>query len=129
MAGLLEDIATWLISNHVATKLGVDIFTDVEVPNPDHIIILNVYGGDPPRPYEIVSTRFVQALVRDTDWGAANSGAWALYNLFNVDDRILHFTASRTGFVFVKQPPFRTRIDLNGRALYGFNMEITTKND
>ena len=73
--------------------------------------------------------RSVQVTVRDKDADIARQKALEIFKLLSTDNRIVHFTTTRWGQVYLRQPPFKIKQDENDRVYYGFNVGITTTNE
>lgn len=129
MAALLLDIATFLITNGQATADGTDIFRDFTPENPDTLVALHEYSGDPTNLYDDAVHRSVQILCRDKDADNARQKAVDIFQLFRLmqdDAGKVVFTAERWGQVYLRQTPFRLQTDKNNRVYYAFNIGITT---
>lgn len=123
---LLLDIALYLINNGVAQEDGVDIFRDFSPEEPDNVIVLYEYKGSDIVPYEEKVHRSVQVSVRDIDADIAREKALSIFKLLQSDTHVVHFTNDRWGQVYLRQTPFKIKIDNNARTVYGFNVGITT---
>lgn len=130
MAQLLQDIATYIVSKNLATGYGQDIFCDYLPEEPDNIIGLLEYRGSPDTPFDKdLHHRSVQILTRNVDADTAKSLALRLHGILtsqSVDFEPIEFTKNRWGLVYIRQTPFRLGTDKNDRALYCFNIGITT---
>lgn len=125
---LLLDIVEYFVSNGLAEGDGEDCFRDFSPEEPDDVIVLYEYAGSPPVDFDEIVHRSVQVTVRSKDPDVARNKALALYEILHVEDvsKRVDFTESRWGQVSLRQTPFKIKIDENGRAVYGFNMGVTT---
>ena len=126
---LLLDIATFLISKNVAEGDGKDIFRDFVPEDPDNIIVMMEYSGDPASPHDSALHRSVQILARNKDADAARQKAVSIFEAFRqnqTEDGRVDLTSTRWGQIYLRQPPFMLKRDNNQRTFYAFNMGITT---
>ena len=125
---LLLDIINYFVNNGLAEGDGIDCFRDFSPEEPDDVIVLYEYPGSPVMNYTEVVHRSVQVTVRSTSADRARSKALELFQSLEVKDaaRRVDFTKDRFGQVSLRQPPFKIKLDDNHRAVYGFNMGITT---
>ena len=126
---LLKDIVLFLIEAGQVTGDGIDAFRDFTPEAPDSLVVLHEYSGDAVNPLDVVVHRSVQITTRDKDPDAARAKALAIHNLLNVETRIVNFTTTRWGQVYIRQTPFRLVQDKNERTVYCFNIGITTTNE
>ena len=128
---LLEDICQYLVDNSLATGHGIDVFTDFQPEDPDNIICLQEYRGDPVSPYTDVVHRSVQVSVRNKSAAEAKRIANSLCSSFRLSDEVqrIDFTATRWGQVHIRQTPYKIKQDDRDRTIYGFNIGITTNTD
>ena len=126
---LLLDIITFLINKEVLTGDGIDAFRDFIPEEPDSLVALIEYRGDPAIPVDPAVHRSVQITTRDKDADLARQKAMDIFKVF-VDSKDetcrIDFTAKRFGQLYLRQPPFRYKTDENNRAYYCFNVGITT---
>ncbi len=126
---LLLDIATFLTDKGLAVGDGIDIFRDFIPEEPDSLVALMEYNGGPTHTIDPTVHRSVQVSVRDADPDVARQLAVDIFNSFvSTRDETckMHFTSNRWGQVYLRQPPFKYRMDKNNRTYYGFNVGITT---
>lgn len=126
---LLLDIATFLTNNKVVLGDGIDIFRDFIPEEPDNVVALIEYSGDPAIPVDPAVHRSVQISTRNKDANLARQKALEVYQVLveNMDEtRRINFTKSRWGQLYLRQSPFKYRTDENNRTYYCFNMGITT---
>lgn len=125
---LLEDLAAYLKSHNLITGVGMDTFIDFMPENPDNLVVLSEYKGDPMLPHTGVAHRSVQVVVRNKSSSAAQELAIKLCKAFLLSDdaQRINLTASRWGQVHVRQAPFKIKQDDRDRTQYGFNLGITT---
>ena len=127
---LLLDIIEYFVTKGLAQGDGIDCFRDFSPEEPDSIIVLYEYRGSPPVPYDDAGVvhRSVQVTVRDFDADTARQKALDLFNSLDIKDvaKRVDFTPERFAQVSLRQPPFKIKLDDNHRAIYGFNMGVTT---
>ena len=130
MAQLLQDMAAYIVDKGLANGYGEDIFCDYLPEKPDNIIALLEYKGSPDTPFDHdLHHRSVQLLTRNVDADTAKTLALKLHQILtsqSVDFEPIKFTENRQGLVYIRQTPFRIGTDENDRALYCFNIGITT---
>lgn len=133
MAQLLQDMAAYIVDKGLANGYGEDIFCDYLPEKPDNIIALLEYKGSPDTPFDHdLHHRSVQLLTRNVDADTAKMLALKLHQILtsqSVDFEPIKFTENRQGLVYIRQTPFRIGTDENDRALYCFNIGITTSID
>ena len=127
MADLLVDIKTFLTGKLAPTVISIS--RDVVPKDGDPVIILQEYIGSPAVLGDTYAHRSVQILVRSTNATTAKGHAWSIYKWLQTANLRVDFTASRFGLVYLRQPPFKIKVDEAGRIFYGFNMGVTTAND
>jgi hypothetical protein len=126
---LLLDIITFLTTKNVVIGDGVDAFRDFIPEEPDTLIALIEYRGDPMIPVDPTAHRSVQVSTRNKDADLARQKALEIFKVFvdNQDETgRIDLTESRWGQLYLRQPPFRYKTDENNRAYYCFNIGITT---
>lgn len=126
MASLLEDIVSFLTEALLVDGDGIDTFRDFVPEGPDSIVVLYEYSGDPVDPLDVIVHRSVQITTRSKDPYLARTKALAIHDALNVETRIVDFTPTRWGQVYLRQSPFKIGKDENDRTIYGFNVGITT---
>lgn len=126
---LLLDIITFLTAKGVVIGDGVDAFRDFIPEEPDALVALIEYRGDPAIPVDPSVHRSVQVSTRDKDADLARQKALDIFKVFvdNQDETCrIAFTDTRWGQIYLRQTPFRYKTDENNRAYYCFNIGITT---
>lgn len=126
---LLLDIITFLTAKGVVMGDGINAFRDFIPEEPDSLVALIEYRGDPTIPVDPAVHRSVQVSTRDKDADLARQKALEIFKVFvdNQDEtRRIDFTATRFGQIYLRQPPFRYKTDENNRVYYCFNIGITT---
>lgn len=128
---LLLDIVLYFVAKGLAVGDGEDCFRDFSPESPDYIIALHEYKGDHTVPYEDLVNRSVQVTVRDRSAEAARCKAIELFKALNSDAKsnensVVNFTDQRWGQVYLRQSPYRIKVDPDNRVTYGFNVGITT---
>lgn len=126
---LLLDIILYLTKHNLVQGDGIDAFRDFMPECPDSLVCLHEYRGDPAVHYEPSVHRSVQISVRDKDADIARQKALEIYKSLKSDNLVVHFTDTRWGQVHLRQTPFKIGEDENNRAIYGFNIGITTTID
>ena len=126
---LLLDIITFLTAKGIVIGDGVDAFRDFIPEEPDRLIALIEYKGDPANPTDPTVHRSVQVSTRDKDADLARQKALDIFKVF-VDSKDetcrIDFTPVRWAQIYLRQTPFRYKTDANNRAYYCFNVGITT---
>lgn len=126
---LLLDIALFLVAKSLATGDGIDVFRDFTPEEPDTLIALHEYNGDPASTYDPSVHRSVQISCRNKDANTARQKALDIFQAFQAAQSYVgkvQLTTERWGQVFLRQPPFRYKTDENDRVYYAFNLGITT---
>lgn len=126
MNPLLLDIATYLASRGLVQGDGIDVFRDFYPEEPDDVVVLYEYKGDEVLPYEDKVNRSVQVAVRSPDADTARTKALSIFKALQSETCLIYFTNDRWGQVYLRQSPFKIKIDENSRAVYGFNIGVTT---
>jgi len=128
---LLEDIITYLQANGLVQGDGIDAFRDFKPDEPDNIISLHEYKGDPVSPFTQVVHRSVQVVVRNKSAAAAKTKADELFSAFRKydDAQRIDLTPTRWGQFHIRQFPFKLSQDNRDRTHYSFNLGITTTID
>lgn len=125
MTDLLRDIETYLVAKGVVGSARVCIDTMLEYDGTT--IALYEYSGKTPLPQITGAVRSVQVVVRDRSAATSRDTARAIYAVLTPgDDGIKYLTPERWCMLFIKQPPFKIKVDDAGRSFYGFNVDITT---
>ena len=123
---LLLDIVTYLTANNAVKGDGIDTFRDFTPEQPDNLVVLTEYAGNPTVHFEPSAHRSVQVSVRDKSADVARRKALEIFKLFQSENLIVDFTPDRWGQISLRQPPFRLSTDKSNRVTYAFNMGITT---
>lgn len=126
---LLLDMVLYLQSNGLVEGDGIDAFRDFLPEAPDNVVTLYEYAGDPVVNYERAVNRSVQVLVRNINANNARSAALEIYKVLYSTTTRVDFTPSRFAAVYIRQPPFKLRIDESNRTIYCFNLGVTTSID
>jgi hypothetical protein len=127
MANFLKEIGQFLITNEVAKGLGTDLFLEQRPDNPDKVVTLFEYAGDPSSAGIDAVVRKVQVMVRDTNAQAAKEKSWNIYNLLDRPlDRVIKLP-ERWIIPQAIQTPYRLNIDERNRPVYVFNLSIATQ--
>lgn len=126
---LLLDIVKYLQTNNLVEGDGVDAFRDFLPEAPDNLVTLYEYSSLPVVNYETAVNRSVQILVRNSNSNSARELALEIYkSLYSTSTRI-DFTPDRFAAVYIRQTPFKLRIDESNRTIYCFNIGVTTSID
>ena len=126
---LLLDIAQFIVSNGIATADGTDIFRDFTPENPDTLVALHEYAGDPASLYDSAVHRSVQISTRSKNADTARQNAVLIFKaLQEAQDESgkVQFTTTRWGQVYLRNTPVALKIDENNCQYYAFNIGITT---
>lgn len=130
MANLLKDITSYIVNNELAVGYGDDVFHEFLPESPDNIILLEEYKGSPDTPFDHdLHHRSIRLVTRHVDTDKAKELAFKLHKILispNGDFEPIKFTEDRWGLVYIRQTPFYLGVDANDRALYCFNIGITT---
>lgn len=129
MQDLLLDLVDYLVENGIAEGDGVDCFRDFEPEDPDDVITLYEYQGDPAVPFEEMLNRSVQVTTRSLDAEAARRKALDIYAALRKDNRVVYLTPDRLCLVYLRQTPFKLKVDSKERVTYAFNIGVTTISD
>jgi len=129
---LLLDIVTFLTTENVVTEDGVDVFRDFIPEEPDSLVALIEYRGDPLTPLDPAVHRSVQVSTRNKDADLARQKALEIFQVLrehqSTDNRV-DLTEERWCQMYLRQSPFRYKTDENNRVYYCFNIGITTTID
>ena len=126
---LLLDMVNFLVSKGIIKKDGVDAFRDFTPEGPDSVLVLHEYKGDPASMHDTAVNRSVQITVRDNDPDKARCKAVSAFKAFRnaqAEDGRVDLTTTRWGQVYLRNTPFRLKMDDNNRTIYAFNIGITT---
>lgn len=129
MADMLDDLKTYLITNGIGSDSSIKL--DNKPEDPDDVIVLSEYPGNPINFGEASVDRNVQIIVRNTSRGDAHDICWSIFNLFEIvtDTRIHDLTSTRFAIIYSKQAPYKMGVDEKGRYMYVFNMGVTSQRD
>lgn len=121
---LLEDFASYFATAGLTTDWAV--FADGFLDTPDNAISINEYGNSLPNPLIQGSTRQIQIVVRSKLNRDAKQKAQQLFMaLHTAEDKIM-LTSERWAQLFVRNTPFKMKVDEHKRVYYVFNMACTT---
>jgi hypothetical protein len=125
---LLLCLIEYCVSLGLCVGDGEDCFRDFMPEEPDDVIVLHEYSGDPLNPFTTNVHRSVQIKVRGVDAEHVRHKAVQLCEAFRAttENRQIHFTDSLWGQVYIRQTPFKLSQDKSGRITYCFNLGITT---
>lgn len=123
---LLQDINTFLTKKDIVQGDGIDAFRDFSPESPDDIVALYEYKGDPSSPFDSIVHRSIQVTVRSKNPEKAKERAVAIYKALYSETNFVQITDARWAQVYLRQVPFKMGTDENNRAIYGFNMGVTT---
>ncbi|MNB69316.1 hypothetical protein D3C75_158440 [compost metagenome] len=123
MADLLEDLQTYFSAKGIMPVQS--IFRDASPDKPASAVILYEYIGAGSLPQIAGATRNVQIVARDQSATTAKLKARELYHALETEDGILFLTDSRWSLIYIKQPPFKLKVE-NDLTYYCFNVSITT---
>lgn len=127
MADLLEDFGAYFSSAGLlsSTAFGIDHMPD----KPASCVAVYEYAGSNGPPQVAGSSRSVQIVVRDESSRAAKMKADEIYRALDVEDGILNLTPERWCAIYLRQTPFKLKVDEQNRTYYAFNVGVTTFND
>ncbi len=132
MAELTRDIATYLISRHLVTAIGTDVFLDYVPETPDNLLAVQEYAGVPPDiPIPLLDRR-VQVLIRNKSYASARTLAFSVFNALDTGfsrPAGVVLTASRTAVINALQSPFMLERDEMDRSIFVFNLAVATTRD
>lgn len=128
---LLLDLVNYFVGKGLAIGDGEDCFRDFAPETPDSIIALHEYKGDPAVAYDDLVNRSVQITARDRSADIARRKVLEMYEALREDSQlsenlVVHFSDERWGQVYLRQTPYKIRVDADNRVTYGFNIGITT---
>lgn len=119
---LLADFETYLKSNNVLDVLYQDFMPDTPVT----VASIYEYSGNTPEPQVAGATRSLQVVTRDTSPDVSRQHCFDIYKALQTEDGIINLTPDRWCGIYLKQPPFKLKMDQQGRVLYVFNLIVTT---
>lgn len=127
MSDLLLDIVTYFTSSGFCAGDGIDAFRDFTPETPDSMISVVEYSGDPGSAVDVSTVhRSFQISVRAKSATESKNKARQLYNALNSSTRFVKLTSERWSLVYLRQSPFKIKVDAAGRNYYGFNIGITS---
>lgn len=122
MADLLFDFETYFKTHNALNELYKDYMPD----KPDEVTVVQEYQGSSPIAQIASVDRSLQFVVRSKSAATAKTKAKELYKLLQTDDGILNLTPERWCMIFLRQTPFKIKVDDSNRVVYGFNVGVTT---
>lgn len=127
MKDLLMDFRTYFVNASLTTEKDCSIDTMPSSSNSPktHIAIYEYMGMQGPAQIE-GAHRSIQIVVRDKNSNTARSKAKELHRSLMTEDHIIQLTDERWGMLYLRQPPFRFKVDENQQVYYAFNLGITT---
>lgn len=129
MTDLLLDIITYLTSQNLIQGDGIDTFRDYEPEQPSKVLILYEYAGLPAPLQGVAVHRSVQIVARSESSTEAKNWSREVFDSLNSKTKFVQLTPERWSQVYLRQTPFKIKVDNKGRAYYGFNVGITTYMD
>ncbi|MNU34908.1 hypothetical protein D3C71_234950 [compost metagenome] len=126
MADLIEDFQTFFASKGIAATN--QIFRDASPDTDTFAVIIYEYEGAGALPQIAGATRNIQIVARDKSATAAKLKARELYHSLETEDGILNLTDSRWSLIYIKQPPFKLKVEKE-LVYYCFNISVTTFTD
>lgn len=123
---LLLDMVLFFKSAGLVKGDGIDAFRDILPNSPDNCVSLVEYAGSPSTMGVELVNRSVQVSVRDSSANAARAKALLLFKSLQSDNAFVRFTPDRWGQVYLRQTPFRLKVDTQNRIVYAFNVGVTT---
>ena len=126
MSDLLMDLVTYFVTNSLVTADGTDIFRDTIPESPNDAVAIYEYPGHSPIAQIDGADRLVQVVARSLSPTAAKTKARELYASLGTTTGIIYLTPQRWCTIYVKQVPFKLKVDGNERVYYAFNVSFTT---
>lgn len=129
MSDIHSAIAEYLQDKDLIAGEGIDTFFDVFPDEPNNIVVIYEYGGAATmQPFDDTEHVSLQISARCTSAAAAKAKATDICNALASfgESRLVKFTDSRYGQVYIRQRPFKLRTDDKNRSIYGFNIGVTT---
>lgn len=124
---LLSDIATYLTKKGHIQGEGIDCFRDYNPDTPDDQVVLSEYSGTPMALQEEAVHRSVQVLVRSRQPKKSREWSWKIHKALQSSTRYVQLTADRWGLIYLRQTPYKLKVDAKARTYYVFNFGITTE--
>lgn len=124
MTDLLDDIIDYFISKRLVVEGTA--FTDTMPNKPDEALAVYEYEGSAGIAQSGVFNRSIQIVYRAETSTKAKLKARELFKALETDNHIINLTDERWCMVYLRQPPFRIKIDSQERQYFGFNIGVTT---
>lgn len=130
MADLLEDFQSFFIAAGLVTVANCSLDQMPDTPTtPPLCVAIYEYQGQQGAAQIAGAHRSIQIVVRSANVKDVRNKAKELYNSLVTDDHDINLTPERWGMLYLRQPPFRFKVDENKRIYYAFNIGITTYTD
>lgn len=129
MSDLLLDIVEHLESEHLVIGDGEDSFRDFSPESPDHAVVIHEYAGSPTPLQASFTHRSLQISARDNDAAVAKAKCLLIFNELSPSNRHKVLSNGRWCQLYPRSTPFKLKVDDKGRAVYAFNIGITTERD
>lgn len=128
MADIMLDFEEYLMSQFPNTLK--EVFKDALPSNaPEDAVVLYEYAGTGSLPQIASYTRSMQLVVRSRSAKIAKQRAWELHQALQTESGILYLTLARWCTIYLRQTPFKIKVDEDSLIYYGFNLAITSHND
>lgn len=124
MTTLLDDFETYFTTQNLTNDFIV--YKDTMEDKGDNAIGIYEYGGSGTLPQITGVSRSIQVVVRAKTVRDAKARIALLYKALQTQEGILHLTSGRWTTVYLRQTPFKFKVDEKGRTYYAFNLGCTT---
>lgn len=130
MDDLLEDFKSYFLNQGLVTdsQCTLDYLPSTDKAKGLAVAIYEYQGQNPMAQID-GSHRSIQIVTRAEKVRDARTKSVELYNSLVTEDHRINLTSKRWGMLYLRQPPFRFKVDESGRVLYAFNLGITTYTD
>lgn len=127
MNDLLRDFKDYFKGKGLVTEENCSLDYMASTKDPNNVqIAINEYQGVAGRAQDPSAHRSIQIVVRSQRVSDARGKIKELYNSLLTDNHIIQLTPERWGMLYLRQPPFKYKVDENHRVHYAFNLGITT---
>jgi Bacteriophage minor capsid protein len=123
MPDLLADFETYFLAQGITSGA---YFKDTTLDTPSDCVSIFEYAGGGSYGQIAGTSRSIQIVARDEKATLAKAKASELYKALQTEDGILNLTAERWCTIFLRQTPFKMKVDSQGRTYYCFNVGVTT---
>lgn len=105
---------------------GFVVYTDTMDDRGDSAIGIYEYKGAGSLPQINTPTRSIQIVARAKTVKVARTKIQALYNALVTETGQINLTDERWAVLYLRQTPFKFKVDDEGRTYYAFNIGCTT---